>query len=105
MKEKEMVADYLSTLNSSIKDYAGIITQADNPQLRQTLQQMRNGDEQKQYEVYQAAVQRNYYTPASQASQHDIQQVKQQFMQGNQMNPMNQQMNQTMMNQNQNQLQ
>ncbi|WP_456279095.1 spore coat protein [Bacillus sp. AK128] len=101
MKEKDMVSDYLSNLNSSLASYAQVIAQCDNKELRNTIEQIRNSDEQKQWEVYQAAVQRNYYTPASQASQQTIQQVKQQFTQGNQMNAMNQQMNQGMTNQNQ----
>ncbi len=97
MKEKDMVSDYLSELNSSLAGYAQIISQCDNQELRNAFIQIRNADEKKQLELYQAAKQRNYYTPASQASQQDIQQVKQQFTQGNTMNAAmmnNQQMNQ-----------
>ncbi|APH04869.1 spore coat protein [Bacillus weihaiensis] len=83
LSEKTMVADYLSELNASLGTYAQIISQCDNQQLRQTIIQIRNGDEQKQWELYQAALQHNYYTPASQAETQDIQQVKQQFIQGN----------------------
>jgi hypothetical protein len=103
MQEKDMVSDYLADLNASLGSYGQIISQCDNKQLRDTLVQIRNACEQKQWEVYQAAKQRNYYTPASQADQNDIQQVKQQFQQGSQlqMNAMNQQMNQQTMNQNQ----
>ncbi|MCV9885845.1 spore coat protein [Metabacillus halosaccharovorans] len=82
LQEKDMVSDYLSNLNSSLASYAQIIAQCNNQQLRNTLIQIRNSDEQKQWEVYQAAVQRNYYTPASQAEQQDVMEVKQQFQQG-----------------------
>ncbi|MCM3442218.1 spore coat protein [Metabacillus halosaccharovorans] len=82
LQEKDMVSDYLSNLNSSLASYAQMIAQCNNQQLRNTLIQIRNSDEQKQWEVYQAAVQRNYYTPASQAEQQDVMEVKQQFQQG-----------------------
>lgn len=82
LKEKDMVSDYLSDLNSSLATYAQIISQCDNQALRNTLIQIRNADEQKQWELYQAALLHNYYTPASQAEEQDIQQVKQQFSQG-----------------------
>ncbi|PMC34344.1 spore coat protein [Bacillus sp. UMB0899] len=82
LQEKDMVSDYLSNLNSSLASYAQIIAQCNNQQLRDTLIQIRNSDEQKQWEVYQAAVQRNYYKPASQAEQQDVMEVKQQFQQG-----------------------
>ncbi|RSK25793.1 spore coat protein [Bacillus sp. HMF5848] len=100
LNEKDMVADYLSQLNASLGSYAQVIAQSDNKQLRDTFVQIRNQDEQKQWEVYQAALQRNYYTPASKASHQDVQQVKQQFMQGNQQSQMNQQMMNQQMNQN-----
>lgn len=82
LQEKDMVSDYLSNLNSSLASYAQMIAQCNNQQLRNTLIQIRNSDEQKQWEVYQAAVQRNYYTPASQAEKQDVMEVKQQFQQG-----------------------
>ncbi|WP_026560035.1 spore coat protein [Bacillus sp. J37] len=82
LQEKDMVSDYLSNLNSSLASYAQMIAQCNNQQLRNTLIQIRNSDEQKQWEVYQAAVQRNYYTPASEAEQQDVMEVKQQFQQG-----------------------
>jgi spore coat protein CotF len=76
MNEKDMVNDYLSALNGSIKMYGSIIAQTDNPQLRQALQQIRNEDEQRQYALYNAAKQKGYYKPAAQANPSQIQQVK-----------------------------
>jgi len=81
MQEKDMVNDVLSMVNSSITAYANCITQTSNQSLRQTLQQIRNSDEQFQYQLYQIAEQKGYYKPAEQASQHDIKQVRNMFSQ------------------------
>ncbi|WP_226666423.1 spore coat protein [Metabacillus litoralis] len=82
LQEKDMVSDYLSDINTSLSTYAQVISQCDNQALRNAIIQIRNADEQKQWELYQAALQHNYYTPASQAEEQDVQQVKQQFTQG-----------------------
>ena len=82
MNDKEMVNDILSMVNGSLINYAGVISQASNAQLRQTIQQIRNGDEQFQFQLYQLAEQKGYYKPASQAPQSDIQTVKSQVGQG-----------------------
>lgn len=79
MREKDMVNDVLSMINSSLTTYASAIAEAENQQLRQTLQQMRNSDEQFQFQLAQAAMQKGYYQPAQMASQQDIQQVKSQL--------------------------
>jgi spore coat protein CotF len=76
MQDKEMVNDVLSMVKSSLTTYAGVISEASNAQLRQTLQQIRNSDEQFQFQLYQVAEQKGYYKPASQAPQSDIQSVK-----------------------------
>ncbi|WP_347549899.1 spore coat protein [Pseudalkalibacillus hwajinpoensis] len=79
MNEKDMVNDYLSVLNSSLSNYGSVISQADNQQLRQALQQIRNSDEQRQYTLYQYAKQKGYYQPAAAAQMNEIQQVKSQL--------------------------
>jgi spore coat protein CotF len=76
LQDKEMVNDILSMTNSSLTSYANVIAQTSNQQLRQTLQQIRNSDEQFQYQLYQMAEQKNFYKPAQAATQQDIQQVK-----------------------------
>lgn len=81
MQDKDMVNDALSMLNSSITGYANVISQTNNPQLRQTIQQIRNNCEQGQYELYKIAEQKGFYKPASQARQDEIQQVKNTFSQ------------------------
>lgn len=79
MQEKHMVNDVLSMYNSSLTTYASVITETENQQLRQTLQQMRDSDEQFQFQLFQIASQKGYYQPAQKASQQDIQQVKAQL--------------------------
>ena len=81
MQEKDMVNDVLSMVNASLTTYASCIAQTSNQRLRQTLQQIRNSDEQFQYQLYQIAEQKGYYKPAQQASQQEIQNVKNMFSQ------------------------
>jgi spore coat protein CotF len=81
MQEKEMVNDTLAMVNASLTGYASVISQASNAQFRQTIQQIRNADEQFQFQLYQMAEQKGYYKPASQAAQTDIQTVKSQVSQ------------------------
>jgi spore coat protein CotF len=76
MQDKEMVNDILSMVNSSLTNYAMAISETSNQQLRQTLQQIRNSDEQFQFQLSQMAEQKQFYKPAQTASQQDIQQVK-----------------------------
>jgi spore coat protein CotF len=79
MQEKAMVSDALNSLNSGLKTYSDMISQTENQQLRSTLQQMRNETEQSQYELYQIAKSKNYYQPAGQASQNEINTLKSVF--------------------------
>ncbi|WP_313134542.1 spore coat protein [Anaerocolumna sp.] len=76
MQEQAMVTDALNSINNGIKSLSDMITQTDNQQLRQTLQQMRNQSETCQYELYTIAKNKNYYQPASQATQQEISDVK-----------------------------
>lgn len=76
MKEKDMVSDVLAGTKASIDSYTKAITECANQQLRGTLQQLRNEAEQFQYQLFQIAEQKGYYTPAPTADQKTIQQVK-----------------------------
>ncbi len=76
MIEKEMVNDALNNINSALTSYASAIAQTENTELRSTLIQMRNQAEKSQYDLYTIAKNLNYYTPAQQASQEEIQKVK-----------------------------
>ncbi|BAC12785.1 spore coat protein [Oceanobacillus iheyensis] len=82
LQDKDIVNDYLNGLNASMKSYAGYITEANNPELRQKLVSLRNGDEARQLSVYQYAIQKGHYKPAQQATPQEIQQVQTELNQG-----------------------
>lgn len=82
MQEKEMISDYLAGLNASLVAYGGIISQCENQQLRETIQQMRNQDEYRQYNLFTKAKEKGYYIPAQPATPEEIAVVKQQMSQG-----------------------
>lgn len=83
MQEKVMVSDALEGLNASLKGYGDMIAQCENQELRQTLIQMRNGDETSQYELFKLAYDRKYYVPAEKATPEEISTVKNLFTQSN----------------------
>ena len=76
MDEKTMVNDILEGVKGNLKTYQGVISEAENMQLRQTIQQIRNNDESFQYELFKIAQTKGYYKPAQQATQTEIQAVK-----------------------------
>jgi len=76
LRDKEMVNDVLSMTNAGLTSYANSISQCSNQQLRQTLQQIRNSDEQFQYQLYQLAEQKGFYMAAPQADQQEMQKIK-----------------------------
>lgn len=76
MDEKIMVNDILNSVKSSLTMYQGVISEAENIQLRQTIQQIRNNDESFQYELFKVATAKGYYKPAQQATATEIQNVK-----------------------------
>ena len=76
MDEKTMVNDILAGIKSGLTAYQTAITETENMQLRQALQQMRNNDESFQYELYKVAQTKGYYVPAAQATITEIQNVK-----------------------------
>ena len=71
MNEKVMVADTLAGINGELTRYGEMIPQTENPQLKQTLKQMRN-----QEEIYQIARARGYYVPAAQAAREEVDHVR-----------------------------
>jgi spore coat protein CotF len=72
MSEKDIVIDVLSGVKSGLAGYAQFITETANPTLRQTFQQMRDGDEKFQYDLYQIASQKGYYVNSPQANADDV---------------------------------
>lgn len=81
MDEKTMVNDILDGVKSSLTTYQGVITETENMQLRQTIQQIRNNDESFQYELFKVAQIKGYYKPAVPASMNEIQNVKNELQQ------------------------
>lgn len=76
MEEKYMVNDVLEGIKNELTTYQGVITETENMQLRQTIQQMRNSDESFQYELFKVAQSKGYYTPAQPAQQAEINTIK-----------------------------
>ena len=82
MQEKDLVLDILSGTKASLSSYATFIMETDNPSLRQTFQQMRDGDEKFQYDLYKIAASKGYYATSPNATQQDMQSVKQSLSTG-----------------------
>ena len=81
MDEKTMVNDILSGVKSDLTAYQTAITEAENMNLRQTFQQIRNGDESFQYELFKIAQTKGYYKPAQKATVTEIETVKTELQQ------------------------
>jgi len=76
MEEKYMVNDILANVKAGLTNYQYAISEAENVQLRQTWQQMRNNDESFQYELFKIAENKGYYVPAATATQNEIETVR-----------------------------
>ena len=76
MNEKVMVNDIFSGVKSSLTTYQNAISESENTELRQTLQQIRNNDESFQYELFKVAQAKGYYKPANKATITEIDEVK-----------------------------
>jgi len=83
MQEKDMVLDVLNGTKSSIANYAKMITECCDQNLRLTFQQMRDGDEKFQYDLYKIAEQKGYYRPSPQVNQQEAGSMKSSLAQGN----------------------
>ena len=77
MQEKDMVLDILSGVKASIGGYAKTISETQDQNLRQTYQQMRDGDEKFQYDLFNIAKQKGYYVMGPQATQDQCSSMKQ----------------------------
>ena len=77
LNEKEIVLDVLGGVKASLSGYATFISETANPTLRQTFQQMRDGDEKFQYDLYKIAAQKGYYATSPVADMNAISSVKQ----------------------------
>ena len=79
MQEKAMVNDILESTKSELTTYQNVISEAENLQLRQTIQQLRNNCESFQYELFKIAQTKGYYQPAQQATPTEINTVRTQL--------------------------
>ena len=82
MEEKYMVNDILESVKAELTTYQGVISEAANMQLRQTVQAIRDSDESFQYELFKVAEAKGYYTPAQKATTTEIQTVRTELQQG-----------------------
>lgn len=76
INEKAMVNDTLTGINGDLSKFGEMIPQTENPQLKQTLKQMRNQCEMSQEELYQIAREKHYYIPAAPATPEEIAHVR-----------------------------
>ena len=82
MDEKTMVNDILAGVKADLTAYQTAISEAENMNLRQTFQQIRNNDESFQYELFKIAQNKGYYKPAQKATVTEIDTVKNELNNG-----------------------
>jgi spore coat protein CotF len=78
-QDKTMVNDALASMKSSLTMYTNAIAECANPNLRSTIQQIRNSDEASQYELFKMAQSKGFYQPAIMANDNEVQQTKTQL--------------------------
>ena len=78
-EDKTMVADTLAGINGELMRFGEMIPQTENKELKTTLKQFRAACEQSQEELYQIAREKSYYVPAAEATQNEIEQVRNLF--------------------------
>ena len=76
MQDRDIFTDVLAGTKHSINCYTTAITETSNQQLRSTWQTLRSEAEKMQYQIYQMAEQKGYYTPAPKANQQDLQSTR-----------------------------
>jgi spore coat protein CotF len=79
LQDKVMINDALSSVKSSLTFYANTIAECENPNLRSTIQQIRNNCETSQYELFTLAHSKGFYQPATRAEDSQVEQVKSQL--------------------------
>ncbi|MCI9365132.1 MAG: spore coat protein [Clostridia bacterium] len=76
MDEKTMINDILEGVKTELTTYGQAISESENMQLRNTLQQIRNSSESFQYELFKIAQTKGYYKPAEKVNEEQIVKVK-----------------------------
>ena len=79
MNDKVMINDALGMAKTGISTYTTAITECSNPTLRSCFQQIRNSSETNQFDLYHLAQNKGFYTPAAQATDNEVTQVKNQL--------------------------
>ena len=78
-EDKTMVADTLAGINGELMRFGEMIPQTENKELKTTLKQFQAACEQSQEELYQIAREKSYYVPAAEATQNEIEHVRNLF--------------------------
>ena len=78
-EDKTMVADTLAGINGELMRFGEMIPQTENKELKTTLKQFRAACEQSQEELYQIAREKSYYVHAAEATQKEIEHVRNLF--------------------------
>lgn len=76
MDEKTMINDVLEGVKTELTTYSQAISETENMQLRNTMQQLRNSEESFQYELFKIAQNKGYYKPAEKVNEQQIIKVK-----------------------------
>ena len=76
MEEKTMVNDILEETKSNLISYQGAISETENMELRQTMQQIRNNSESLQYELFKIAKVKGYYISSQETTVMEMDLVK-----------------------------
>lgn len=76
MEEKYIVNDVLENMKLSLKEYENIIVDTSNIEFRQMLQNLRNSDENFQYELEKLAMTKGYYTETELVNKNQIQNLR-----------------------------
>ncbi len=72
MQEKDMVLDILNSTKANLSTYQSAIIECNGEQLRQTFQQMRDGGEKFQFDLYKVANKKGYYKTPAPADQNQV---------------------------------
>ena len=71
-----MVNDILESSKNEIRTYSDAIAQTENPDLRQTLQNIRSNLESFEYELFKLATSKGYYNPPNQVKPEKINKMR-----------------------------
>ncbi len=76
LSDKDIASDALDMMKHSTAGTLKACLESSNPKLRQTLMQLVTEGEKSQFQMFELAAERQWYLPASQAGQEEIQRIK-----------------------------